>query len=213
MEAIRLTQWLALAGAAVGALGLLARARSIFNRPRKPDLARERGSERRGVLYAFTLGMAPWEKESTRRHWLAYLRGIGFHLGVFAALGSLAGSPWRALWPTAMVWLAAGLAALGGTAGLVGLPMRWTDANLRRLSLPDDYFAVALTSLFALLAALALLWAPARPAWYASAAVLLAYVPFGKIRHCLYFFYSKFFFGLIYGRRGVLGQSKSRFAE
>jgi hypothetical protein len=37
-----------------------------------------------------------------------------------------------------------------------------------------------------------------------GAATLVA-IPFTKIRHCFYYFFSRYFFGLFYGRRGVLG--------
>jgi hypothetical protein len=213
MDVVSVTRLLAIAGALIGGLGLLARANEIMRRPSKPDLTRPLGSVRRGVVYAFTLGMAPWEKESTRLHWVAYLRGIGFHLGIFAALGLLLASPWLARLPQPLVWGAAGVAAVGGVSGLLGLPLRWREANLRALSLPDDYAAVALTSVFVLLAAATARWPAILPVFYAVAALLLAYVPFGKIRHCLYFFYSKFFFGAFFGRRGVIGQGQSRYAE
>jgi hypothetical protein len=57
----------------VTAIGL--RLNDILHRSRKRELARPAGSRWRGFLYAFTLGMAPWGKESARRHWVAYLRG------------------------------------------------------------------------------------------------------------------------------------------
>jgi hypothetical protein len=42
---------------------------------------------------------------------------------------------------------------------------------------------------------------------------MMAYIPISKIRHCVYFFYSKFFFGFNFGRRGVVGQPKGDYAE
>lgn len=76
-----------------------------------------KGSPKRGVLYAFTFGMMPWAKESTRRHMLAYLRGVGFHAGIFAGLGALLVSPWWALLPQASLYLFA--AVTGLDAGFV----------------------------------------------------------------------------------------------
>jgi hypothetical protein len=32
---------------------------------------------------------------------------------------------------------------------------------------------------------------------------MLVYIPLGKIRHCLYFFFSRTFFGKFFGRRAV----------
>lgn len=201
-----ITRWIAVIGLVLGALGVLFRLREILNRPFKHDLARARGSVRRGVLYAFTLGMAPWEKESTRLHWLAYLRGIFFHLGVFAAFAVLFASPWLASFPRWLVWVGLAFTGVGALFGIAGIPMRRAGENERLLSTPDDYFSVLLTSIFALLAFSVLIEAAFLPIFYLVTALLAIYIPFGKIRHCVYFFYSKFFFGLTFGRRGVIGQ-------
>src|SRR5512140_341464 len=83
MDLIALTRLFAWAGLIIGLLGILLRIKDILDRPFKNDLSRPKGDARRGMLYAFTLGMAPWEKESTRLHWIAYVRGILFHVGTF----------------------------------------------------------------------------------------------------------------------------------
>jgi hypothetical protein len=213
MDLVTVTRWIAAGGLLIAAAGLLLRMNEIMRRPFKNDLSRPRGNVRRGILYAFTLGMAPWEKESTRIHWVAYLRGIAFHVGIFLAFGALFASPWLAAFPPALRWMAAVVTGLGAAAGFAGLPMRWMEANTRKLSLPDDYFSVFLTALFIALASAALLVPVALPAFYVVTAVMSVYVPFSKIRHCMYFFYSKFIFGRGYGHRGVIGQAKSKYAE
>jgi hypothetical protein len=213
MNSVEITRLIAIAGLVLGALGIAVRLRDIMNRPFKKDLSRARGSDWRGVLYAFTLGMAPWEKESTRLHWVAYFRGIFFHVGVFMAFAVLFASPWLSLVPQFIVWLAVLVTAVGAVAGFAGAAMRWLDKNERALSLPDDYLAVILVSLFVTLACLALLWSAALPGLYVVAGVMSVYIPFGKIRHCVYFFYSKFFFGLGFGHRGVIGQPGSELSD
>ncbi|MGE5251897.1 MAG: hypothetical protein ACM3QS_16960 [Bacteroidota bacterium] len=213
MDTLSITRALAIAGLAVGMVGILARLRDIMNRPFKKDFARRRGSSMRGVLYAFTLGMAPWEKESTRIHWVAYLRGIFFHAGIFTAIGVLMISPWLSLLPGWVLWPAATLTGAGALFGLAGIFMRLAGPNERALSLPDDYASVFLTSLFEALAAAALVWPFVLPAFYVAAGVLAAYIPLSKIRHCVYFFYSKFFFGSGFGRRGVIGQPRGEYGE
>jgi hypothetical protein len=165
------------------------------------------------VLFAFTLGMAPWEKESTRIHWIAYLRGIFFHVGIFLAFGVLLASPWLSLLPGWVIWFAAALTGIGALFGFAGIFMRLAGPNERKLSLPDDYASVFLTSLFAMLAAATLIWSNLLPAFYGIAGVMMAYIPISKIRHCVYFFYSKFFFGFGFGRRGVIGQPNGEYAE
>lgn len=213
MDIVIVTRNIALVGLVLSVLGIAFRLNEILSRPFGQDKSRAQGSIGRAVLYAFTLGMAPWEKESTRLHWVAYFRGIFFHVGVFMALAVLFVSPWLKAIPPAIIWLAIAVTAVGAVTGFAGIAMRLAEPNLRVLSLPDDYFSVFLTSLFVALAWVALLWPGVLPIFYVVAAGLLIYLPFGKIRHCVYFFYSKFFFGLSFGRRGVIGQPKSKYSE
>jgi hypothetical protein len=213
MNILAITRIIAIAGLALGLLGIVLKIKDIMNRPFKQDLARERGSVGRAVLFAFTLGMAPWEKESTRIHWIAYLRGIFFHVGIFMAFGVFLASPWFSLIPEWIIWLAIAVTGLGGIFGFAGVFMRLSGPNERMLSLPDDYFSVLLTSLFITLAFATLLWPSVMPVFYVVTGLLGIYIPISKIRHCVYFFYSKFFFGMSFGHRGVIGQPKGKYAE
>ena len=213
MDSIIVTRIVAITGFAIGLLGILVRLRDIMNRPLKKDFARQRGSPVRGVLFAFTLGMAPWEKESTRIHWIAYLRGIFFHIGIFTAFGVLLASPWLRLLSDLLIWVGMIITGIGALFGFAGIYMRLAGPNERMLSLPDDYASVFLTTLFTALASSALIWPTVLPVFYIIAGIMLAYIPISKIRHCVYFFYSKFFFGFGFGRRGVIGQPKGEYAE
>lgn len=213
MDVIEATRIVATLGLGLCVLGIALRIRDITNRPFEQDLSRARGDIRRGVLYAFTLGMAPWEKESTRRHWVAYFRGIFFHLGIFMAFGVLFASPWLDVIPLPVAWLAMLVTAVGAVSGFAGLVMRLTEDNTRVFSLLDDYFSVFLSSLFVALSFLTLLVPSALPVFYIVTAVMLVYIPFSKMRHCVYFFYSKFFFGLGFGRRGVIGQPGGEYID
>lgn len=213
MDFLNIARWVAILGLAVGALGVLIRLKEILDRPFKRDLSRSRGSPWRGILYAFTLGMAPWEKESTRLHWVAYLRGILFHVGVFAAFAVFLAVPWLERLPTWLVWIGMFVTGIGAVFGLLGIWMRLSGKNERALSLPDDYFAILICSLFSGLACASLVVQGALPWFYLVTGVLAVYLPLGKIRHCIYFFYSKFFFGSGFGRRGVLATGKNGFQE
>ncbi len=171
-------------------------------RPR--DLSRPKGDAGRGILYAFTLGMAPWSKESTRRHWVAYLRGIAFHVGIFAGLAALLASPWLAvipIWIRALFALATGFGAVMGVAGGV---MRIAEHNLRAVSTPDDHTSVWLVSLFLAAMTVALIEPTLTPFMWLTAAVMLLYAPLSKIRHCLFFYMGRLFYGLHIGRRGIV---------
>jgi hypothetical protein len=210
---VAITRGIAIVALLLSVLGIAFRLQEILHRPKKRDLSRPRGNVGQSLLYAFTLGMAPWEKESTRIHWVAYVRGILFHVGVFVALGVFLVSPWLAAIPLVLSGLALLVTAVGAVAGFTGIWMRLAEENLRALSLPDDYFSVFLTSLFTALAFAVLLWPVALPAFYLAAAAMLVYIPFSKIRHCVYFFYSKFFFGQSFGHRGVIGHPASEYSE
>jgi hypothetical protein len=153
--------------------------------------------------------MAPWAKESTRRHALSYLRGIGFHLAIFLDLALVILSPWWPAWPGLVRDVLALASGLGALLGVAGILMRRLEPNLRALSTFDDLLAVGLVTLFQAAWALALAWPWVLPAAYLLATVMLVYVPLGKIRHCIYFFFSRRFFGAFIGRRGAMHSNGS----
>jgi hypothetical protein len=162
-------------------------------------------SATKGILYAFTLGMAPWSKESTRIHAIAYLRGIAFHVGIFAGLAALLASPWFNLIAFEIRVVFAALTAMGVVMGVAGALMRVVEHNLKAISTPDDHASVWLVSMFLAAMTLALVSTAFVPAMWIVAAAMLVYAPFGKIRHCIYFYFGRLFFGLHIGRRGVVG--------
>ncbi len=205
MSATTLWGWIVLIalGLCIGGLGW--RLYGLLARPYRPDRAQPRGSAWRGIVYAFTWGMMPWAKESTRRHFLPYVRGVLFHLGIFATLATLAVSPWRSALPASITMAGLVFTGIGAVGGLIGILMRIFDERLRALSHPDDYAAVVLVTVWQ--AAGMAFWTDPRwtAAFYALSALTLIAIPLTKIRHCIYFFFSRFFFGLFYGRRAVLG--------
>jgi len=87
------SQVLVLIAVVVCVMGLAVSLWQTLRRPGRVDLARARGVTGRGVLYAFTLGMLPWEKPSrSLKFWSAYIRGIVFHVGAFIGLATLVGA-------------------------------------------------------------------------------------------------------------------------
>ena len=196
-------QLLALAGLIAGLFGIYLRYAETKRRLLPTDKSPTKGNISHGIMYAFTTGMMPWVKESTRIHMIAYLRGIGFHIGIFTAIGSVILSPlWGFIpaWVRLLLGIVLGIGAILGAAGGV---MRIAEHNLRGLSLPDDHFAVWLTTLFIAVAGLGVLNEAFEIPMYIVAAITFTYVPLGKIRHCLYFFFSRTFFGKFFGRRAV----------
>jgi len=200
-------QLLALAGFIAGLFGIYLRYAETKRRLLPTDKSPTKGNISHGIMYAFTTGMMPWVKESTRIHMIAYLRGIGFHIGIFTAIGSVILSPlWGFIpaWVRLLLGIVLGIGAILGAAGGV---MRIAEHNLRGLSLPDDHFAVWLTTLFIAVAGLGVLNEAFVIPMYIVTAITFTYVPLGKIRHCLYFFFSRTFFGKFFGRRAVFPHS------
>ena len=181
---------------------------SMLNRP--PDQAPARGRVGSGIVYAYTLGMAPWSKESTRRHWVSYMRGVAFHMGIFLGLAILLTSPWLGGLPALWSSLLGVGAGIGAIFGLMGYVARYFERNLKSLSTPDDYASVLLVSVFLASASLWLFYPPAFPVFYLSAAVMLVYAPFSKIRHCIYFAYSRLFYGKVIGSRAILPHNQQK---
>lgn len=196
-------QLIALAGLLAGLYGIYLRYAETKHRALPADKSPLKGNPSHGITYAFTKGMMPWAKESTRLHMVAYLRGIGFHVGIFTAIGALLISPFWTLLPSFLSSTLGWILTLGALLGAAGGLMRIAEHNLRGLSIPDDHFAVWLVTVWMAASALAV-WNEAwMAAYYILSAVTLAYVPLGKIRHCLYFFFSRVFFGKFFGRRAV----------
>jgi len=169
--------------------------------------SRKKGS--RGIIYAFTKGMMPWEKESARRHFLTYGAGVFYHLGIFSALIyilSLAAGLRLSFWPIFLwrLFIAGGL--INGSCLFI---RRISSGFLRTISCADDYTANILVDLTLLIAFLSTYINGLKPLLFGVSIVLFLYIPMGKIRHCFFFFYSRVLFGLFFGRRGVLPQPKS----
>jgi len=203
MTLLILSQLLALVGLLAGVYGITIRYAETKRRALPTDKSPLKGNPQHGITYAFTVGMMPWAKESTRIHMIAYLRGIGFHVGIFIAIGALLISPFWGFLPTMLSTLLMIVLGLGSLLGMAGGVMRIAEHNLRGLSLPDDHFAVWLVTIWMATAALALWNAGVLMPFYILSAITLAYIPLGKIRHCLYFFFSRLFFGKFFGRRAV----------
>jgi nitrate reductase gamma subunit len=198
------TAGIVLVGAAIFVVGVVYVLASAQRRPYQAETAPIKGSPAQGVLYAFTLGMAPWAKESARLHWVAYIRGIIIHVGIFVAAAFLIATPWLAQMPEPLRLSLAVLFAIGALLGLAGFWIRMADLSLRLLSTPDDYFSLALVTLFLASGAAAAIKPEFLPLFWAISGVTMAYAPFGKIKHFIYFFYERVFVGLFFGRRGVL---------
>ena len=204
MNLYLVTGALALAALVFSASVFASRWTSIQKLPFGKDLSRPKDTAMRGILYAFTLGLAPWAKESTRMHMVAYLRGIAFHIGIFAGLVALLASPWFNLIPEFIRFPFAAISGFGALMGIAGAIMRIAEHHLKAISTPDDHAAVWLVTFFLAATTAALLSTALAPVMWIVGAAMLVYAPLGKIRHCIYFYFGRLFYGIHIGRRGIV---------
>jgi hypothetical protein len=161
-----------------------------------------------GIAYAFGPGMSPTAKESAREHLATWFAGVGYHIGIFAGFAVLASLiagvlSNGALAPGAWLRILQVICLVGALCGAGLLIKRAASPQLRRLSCPDDYVANLLTTMFAGLASVAPLSPTLHRIWLAETIVLLLYMPIGKIKHCFFFFTTRYYLGTHFGRRGV----------
>jgi len=210
MTFLLFTQILAVAAAVFCMTAFIIRLRVFLRLAVPKDRSQPKGDPKAGAVYALSMGMMPWAKESTRRHALAYLRGVGFHLAIFLVLVLFLVSPWLGSIPGTLRIVLAVLCGFGSMLALLGFFSRFIEASLKALSTPDDYFAILLVSLFLASSAVMLLNVALLPLFYLVAALTFVYMPLGKIRHCIYFVFSRLFFGRFFGRRAVLPHSQQQ---
>lgn len=206
MTLLGLLRALTLAAAAVclGALSFLVVRTFVFGR--REYLSAPRGSAGRGLVYAFGRGML--DKESVARHKPTFIGGMAYHAAIFAGLLYLL---WTALAvrPSPPLWAFRPVLLAGAVIGLSLLVKRAAKPHLRRLSCPDDFFANLFVDAFLALALLHTFVPPIEPVFLGVSILLLLYIPLGKIRHCVFFFFTRAVFGQHFGRRGALPGSSS----
>jgi hypothetical protein len=168
------------------------------------------GNSLKGIIYAFSLGMAPWEKESAALHLPTYLAGIVYHTGIFAAFFYLLSLLFPFSINPVLILVLRILISAGALFGLGLLFKRSIKRELRKISCPDDFASNMLVDLFLALSLADSFTQGLRPYFFAAALLMLLYIPLGKIRHCFFFFYSRILFGIFYGRRGVLPPKEGR---
>jgi nitrate reductase gamma subunit len=172
-----------------------------------------RGDTGKGILYAFGQGMMPWEKESARRHLISYTAGFLYHFGIFAALF------WLILQIASLNaggFVISALRMLTGAGLLAGLGLflkRCLRPMMRSISCPDDYIANLLVDVFMGAAFAGMFFHRLKAPLYAVAMLLFLYIPLGKIRHCIFFFYSRILFGCFFGKRGVFPRTNDPYRQ
>ena len=165
---------------------------------------------RRGILYSWASVAAPWAMESTRRHWLLYAQFVIFHVGVVVAIALSFIIPYAPglLHSIVFVRIVQVSCAAACVVGIIRMIRRVGDKYMRTISTPDDYFSLALLTVWFFFATLA---APndlsqgegIMLTYFLMTAFFLFYVPFSKISHYLYYPFTRYYLGKTLGYRGV----------
>ncbi len=195
-------------GTAILVLLYLARLVVLLKRRPARDLAsKPRGEIWKGTVDAFLTIVAPWRMESTKKHWTRYVEFVVFHIGVFLCIALsfvITYAPGILTPPVRAAVFALMAASL--VAGGLRLVRRVRLPEMRIISSPDDYLAMGMVLGFLGTGMLSLTgWEAAIIAYFVVSALFLAYEPFSKIRHYIYYPFARYYYGAAFGRRGVIG--------
>ena len=203
-------QIIAIAAAAFCLCGLLVHFIRIVRLGKPNDMSEKSGDTTKGIVYANTTAMLPQNKESAYLHIPGYAAGMLFHLGIFTSflVFLLSFFPFFNRWievSTLRLIIAAAL-AVTCLSGYILLFRRALSKDLKGFSTPDDFISNALTSTFQLFTLLHLVWPTngvVTALYYIVCALLFVYMPFGKLRHVVYYFAARYHLGFFYGWRNV----------
>ena len=155
------------------------------------------------IIYSFTGAMSPAKKESAYLHLPTYFAGLVFHIGLFVAMLNLFALLIGADLPGWVEIVFLIVFTSGFLCGLGILLKRFTSNLLKSISNPDDYISNLLVNGFLAINALDILLPEIRYILYLFSALLIFYLPLGKLKHSFFFFSSRIALGIFYGSRGV----------
>jgi nitrate reductase gamma subunit len=148
--------------------------------------------------------MNPRKKESAYLHLPTYAAGLMYHIGTAAAIVVfILLFLFNIKFGGSVKWVLFGLLSISGFCGIGILGKRLTLEKMRYLSNPDDYISNILVTLFHLVTLGVLVNQSVVPIYNFCVGLLLLYLPFGKLKHLLYFFAARYHLGLFYGWRGI----------
>ncbi len=169
------------------------------------ELARPVGNGALGAAWAMTTAVRPWSMETTRKGFWQWLEFAAFHVGVAVMIGLSFVIPFAPEWLTPTVVALVVLTQVAAVlAGLLRLYKRVSRPYMRAISSPDDYFSLSITNVLFVLCALTVLHVPvAHELYFILVALIIAYVPFSKISHYIYYPFARYFYGSYLARRGI----------
>ncbi len=171
------------------------------------DRAVPKGRELPGILWAYVTIFMPWSMESTREQWPRYLEFVVFHLGIFIGiLFSFLISYAPRVLDTPVREAFAIIIAASLVMACIRLVRRIVTPRMRIISTPDDYVSLIMAILFLAFAIPALYGSgTALIIYFLITFIFLIYEPFSKIRHYIYFPFTRYYYGAQTGRRDLVG--------
>ena len=165
---------------------------------------------KRGAIYSLFNIFMPWTMSSTRQHLFFYLQFGIFHVAVATSITMSIVMPYfpQLISGKLTITLLQVLFALGCLIGLGRFIRRVVSPYIRAISTPDDFFSVALLTVWLAFACMA---APNNRGetefwilgYFLLTAFFLFYVPFSKISHYIFYPFTRWYLGKTLGHRGV----------
>ena len=169
----------------------------------RKDYSVKAGSSLKGVIYNFTWAMTPGHKETIRLHPVKFTIGVLMHIGIFLAIIKVL---LLLIYPLMTPHSPVTTGVILGIAAICGFYLflrRIFSVELRSMSSPEDYLSILMTLGFLSVAIAHEFGLMNSGVFLICAAVLFLYVPFGKLRHLLFFFIARADYGMRLGYRGT----------
>ena len=180
------------------------------------DLSQKSGNITRAVCYSCIGAMSPTQKESAYLHLPTYMAGILFHVGIILSILVYILFPFFLIFQIPIEcstnFIAMIVATLVFIAALCGSGLfikRLIKKELKELSCADDYISNLLCTMMLFLTTYSLLTLQFGIAYHVTMALLFMWIPFGKTKHVLYFFFARYHLGFFYGWRGTWPPKKA----
>jgi nitrate reductase gamma subunit len=164
----------------------------------------------KGAAYSLANVAMPWAMESTRKNMFFYIQFVVFHVAAVISIMMTFVIPYLPgiLKITAVVRILQVLFGLGFVIGVGRFIRRIVSPYMRAISTPDDYFSLALLTVWLFFAVLAVPNDTSKGegimlTYFFLTTFFLIYVPFSKISHYLYYPFTRYYLGKTMGRRGV----------
>src|SRR4030042_3167632 len=146
-----------------------------------------RQQREKAIFYSLTGAMSPFKKESAIYHLPSYLSGILYHAGSFIGFFWIFLYFFQIHLPGWTVLFSKCIFIFSLASGLILFSKRIINKELRYLSSPDDYFSNILVSGFQALILFSFNSKELLPFVFIYIAILLFYIPLGKLRHSIFF--------------------------